>query len=463
MQINSCKMTEDLYPLYIDNLLSPESRQFVEDHLNQCAACRKKLDLPTGDWDFSIPLSLDEQAEGAKYDAAGHFVHKIRRRLRNSLILVVVLLLMVSSVSFYYGEQNSGETPLKVASATDYAQKTIPGWNRAEQAGLIQPLGITKPIPGTNATVTFEKVWYTKNYTFVLYTVKEPKRQYYFASRAGLNIPPSPNLVDNPSMVYFINRLGGISPSGLHQVLVFGGYSPPVPYNKLTLTITGWLQVPFSPNDYGKPEIRGQVAVTLPLKDEYLKDSLQTVNLNQQMNFRDHSLSLKKLEVGWSETKLYGQITLQPGETFPDLNGALKCGDQAAYFNSFEALELTNQPHTYTFIATAPPLNQWPAKLELQIKELSFRTATTLSFPFSWSKYQNTAGDVILPDKEQISRTFYDGAIKLWQVNGQSRRGVTFKVVRYSNLQKYPILINAHDLGPKDMVITNEEGKTVLK
>ena len=40
----TCNIIEDLLPLYIDDMVSEDSRQLVEEHLKECVACRKKLD-----------------------------------------------------------------------------------------------------------------------------------------------------------------------------------------------------------------------------------------------------------------------------------------------------------------------------------------------------------------------------------------------------------------------------------
>ena len=40
----TCNIIEDLLPLYIDDMVSEDSRQLVGEHLKECAACRKMLD-----------------------------------------------------------------------------------------------------------------------------------------------------------------------------------------------------------------------------------------------------------------------------------------------------------------------------------------------------------------------------------------------------------------------------------
>ena len=40
MKKQECKLVQDLLPLYIEDILSEESKQYVEQHLNGCDECR---------------------------------------------------------------------------------------------------------------------------------------------------------------------------------------------------------------------------------------------------------------------------------------------------------------------------------------------------------------------------------------------------------------------------------------
>ena len=40
---NECSIVKDLIPLYIDDLLSKDTVEFVEEHLQSCANCREYL------------------------------------------------------------------------------------------------------------------------------------------------------------------------------------------------------------------------------------------------------------------------------------------------------------------------------------------------------------------------------------------------------------------------------------
>lgn len=56
----SCKVTQDLLPLYHDGVCSDESRALVEEHLAQCADCKDVLKSLKDD------LVLEEETEAAK-------------------------------------------------------------------------------------------------------------------------------------------------------------------------------------------------------------------------------------------------------------------------------------------------------------------------------------------------------------------------------------------------------------
>lgn len=42
--MNKCKIVQDLMPLYAEELVSPETKEFVEDHCENCGHCRKLME-----------------------------------------------------------------------------------------------------------------------------------------------------------------------------------------------------------------------------------------------------------------------------------------------------------------------------------------------------------------------------------------------------------------------------------
>ncbi len=49
MKNDICYLVEDLIPSYIDEVVSEESRKYIDEHVVKCESCRKKLDAMRGD------------------------------------------------------------------------------------------------------------------------------------------------------------------------------------------------------------------------------------------------------------------------------------------------------------------------------------------------------------------------------------------------------------------------------
>ena len=58
----TCSIVQDLLPLYEEDMLREETKEFVDGHLAQCAACRAELDALKADGTM--------QALADKYDLA---------------------------------------------------------------------------------------------------------------------------------------------------------------------------------------------------------------------------------------------------------------------------------------------------------------------------------------------------------------------------------------------------------
>lgn len=60
----NCCIVKDLLPLYIDDVLSPQSRQLVQDHLARCECCQAEQDRLRQE--LILPSTPDIQAENAQ-------------------------------------------------------------------------------------------------------------------------------------------------------------------------------------------------------------------------------------------------------------------------------------------------------------------------------------------------------------------------------------------------------------
>ena len=76
----TCNIIEDLLPLYVDDMVSEDSRKLVEEHLKECPACRKMQEEMMRENCLSAGRKDGNSAQINKTEAEP--LKKIRRRIR---------------------------------------------------------------------------------------------------------------------------------------------------------------------------------------------------------------------------------------------------------------------------------------------------------------------------------------------------------------------------------------------
>ena len=88
----NCKIFQDLLPAYIDKITSEETNQFMEEHLNTCADCRKVYE----------EMTAEVEKEAIKNTEIVKTIKKYKRKIRTWKILgaTIVITIIVSILSF---------------------------------------------------------------------------------------------------------------------------------------------------------------------------------------------------------------------------------------------------------------------------------------------------------------------------------------------------------------------------
>ena len=100
----SCNIIEDLLPLYVEDAVSEDSRQLVEEHLKECESCRKMQEEIIRENQFGSEqrkISADERKK-AEIRSLKKIRSNIRRKRILSVILAAVLVLAACSVGHYW-------------------------------------------------------------------------------------------------------------------------------------------------------------------------------------------------------------------------------------------------------------------------------------------------------------------------------------------------------------------------
>jgi len=413
LKVDLCALTEDVLPLYADDLLSPATRQLLEQHAAVCPACRQLLQEAA-----AAPVPSPPPVQLRMERPARAFFGRLSRMLFTGLAAVVALLIVTSSLSYVLGRRSTSDRmmiPARAASADEVALRAVPGWERAVAQGLVVDIGVTERIPRTDATVTVEKAWYSGRKVYVLYTVTAPEGGYWLPIEASLR-------GDDPEQPYshggtnwnHLSTWGGFSPEGFHAILTFGGV--PQVNDSLELVLRQWMRV--SPES-GPTRIGAgatfweDLRIPLPWDTAYLAEpDPDIIPWPQRHTWLGRTLALDALSVGIGRAQLTGEITVPEGERDPVLQATLIVGDQELDWGSYAA-EPIGESGRYRFTLTFDGPNQWPAPVRLRLEGIAFATDHVLEWPVHWAKYREMTGAErrLMDPEDQVTLQFYDSQL----------------------------------------------------
>lgn len=134
MMRKECKLIQELFPLYAENLVSEETAEYIKGHLAECGCCAgqwARLNQPLVD-----PLPEKEMAPENRIG------EKLFSRLKKT-VLVALLFLTLGGVSLVYASYNAGK----------HVGSDDPSYRLAEELGLFTQINQTKTLSGIQVTI----------------------------------------------------------------------------------------------------------------------------------------------------------------------------------------------------------------------------------------------------------------------------------------------------------------------
>lgn len=128
----SCKIIEDLLPIYHDGICSEESAAMVEEHLKECPKCTEILTSLNGEFELEKPQSTDELKPLAEIQQR---INREKKRCGRRNALIAAVLVIVMTPIFWLGwnqftgsgicfsnlhERHIGEQFMKLLADGDY-------------------------------------------------------------------------------------------------------------------------------------------------------------------------------------------------------------------------------------------------------------------------------------------------------------------------------------------------------
>ena len=97
---NECKIVADLLPLYVEDLVSEETAEYVKEHLQTCPACRAELEEMTPKQEDTAPV----EKPAAESATAKPFKKLVKRMNRPIYVLSYSLIIFFIFLGFSWTE-----------------------------------------------------------------------------------------------------------------------------------------------------------------------------------------------------------------------------------------------------------------------------------------------------------------------------------------------------------------------
>lgn len=90
MKNSECSIVRDILPLYVENVISDDTKQFVDEHLSHCAECKNELEL--SQTDITLEKACLEKDSGAEV------IKKIGLDIKKKRVFTGILSAFISAI-----------------------------------------------------------------------------------------------------------------------------------------------------------------------------------------------------------------------------------------------------------------------------------------------------------------------------------------------------------------------------
>ena len=102
MKKYSCKVIQDLMPLYLEQDLSEESKKIVEEHLKDCEACKKLMEAYVED----APATNNFSEDLPKINTFRRLKKRVKLWMLAGIVIILVAIISVTAISYKLGENS---------------------------------------------------------------------------------------------------------------------------------------------------------------------------------------------------------------------------------------------------------------------------------------------------------------------------------------------------------------------
>ena len=114
-----CEIINDLLPNYVENLVSEETKKFVNEHISNCEQCKKQLEILREDRNKINLKSKDEQKIELDYLKKYNKKMIILKIILITIITLITISIAVSIYRYIYNSKVVENVERKISEITD--------------------------------------------------------------------------------------------------------------------------------------------------------------------------------------------------------------------------------------------------------------------------------------------------------------------------------------------------------
>jgi predicted anti-sigma-YlaC factor YlaD len=84
----NCNIIKDILPLYVDGVVSDDTKEMVEEHLEHCEECKKEIELMKQE----LYIPVEKEAS---------FIKNFKKKWRNKKIIISVLSILLTGLILF--------------------------------------------------------------------------------------------------------------------------------------------------------------------------------------------------------------------------------------------------------------------------------------------------------------------------------------------------------------------------
>jgi len=307
-----------------------------------------------------------------------------------SLIIVVLI-----PVLYFILKQSDIDTSLHEVVTLDEVQqfyyRAVPGLRQAEEAGLIREVNKQIALPGQDAVLFIDKIWYNKKNVIIFYHVSGVKEIVYLGGEFYL-----PTNEPNEKRAFYGSKsIGSNEEKGmLYNESFYSCLKLPPLHDSSGQLITEIETLTFAPFvNYFNIEKDNQLE-TIPLKSiditlEYNQDEEKTTKIptDSQITFDERQVHFYQFDISPSVNRLYFQYLNSGRDKVIRVKGSYTSDKgESQTFDVFPNA-ITDYPYHYTM--ELPPFHLMPESVHIYIDSLVCVGNDNVSFKLDTKQFGN--------------------------------------------------------------------------